>query len=250
MPENAWWLKDAPEGSVGRWAGEGALELFMPEEAAKFRTENQLAKINDSAQSFQNTIAGQQPRFTGRASRGLASGPYETPTADSSRAAQLALMQQMEAQRTGPSLAAMQGRAGLGQMTQQALMRGALGQGRVGMLGAQQAAPGMMSDVARARLAEDLKGQASIGAAAGGLRGRDLQSAEQELKSRQQAQALSDELARFYASQGATLDRAARDAALEDFKLRQRVLLTERNRAQQGQSNTLNTIGSIVGMGF
>jgi len=173
------------------------------------------------------------PDFMARAQRTLAQNPYDAAYADQSRAAQLALMQQMEAARTGPSLAAMQGRGAMGQSTQQALAMGAMGQGRVAMLGAGQTGVGLASDVARARMIEDLKARAGIGGAASQLRGQDISSATQQLRSGQQAQALSDEMARFYASQGSSFSDAARSAALERYKLAQRL----RQQAMQEATN-------------
>lgn len=252
MADNVWWLKDAPP--TVQWAGEGVTELFLPEKAAEYRAGRLLEGYEDTSKQLRDFSAAQQPQFLARAQRTLSQNPYDAGMADQTRAAQLALMQQMEAARTGPSLAAMQGQGAMGQSTQQALAMGAMGQGRGAMLGAGQAGVGLASDVARARMIEDLKARAGIGGAASQLRGQDISSATQQLRSGQQAQALSDEMARFYASQGTALDRAARDAALEDYKLRQRILTDEKNRANQGQMNTTNTLGSIVGslfgMGF
>ena len=182
-----------------------------------------------------------------RAQRGLATNPYDAGMADQTRAAQLALMQQMEAARTGPSLAAMQGQGAMGQSTQQALAMGALGQGRGAMLGAGQTSSGLAGDVARARMIEDLKARAGIGGAASQLRGQDISSATQQLRSGQQAQALSDEMARFYGSQALGMENLQAGAELEQFKLRQQLAKAEQERAEQARNQGLNFVASLFG---
>lgn len=192
--------------------------------------------------------AALQSAFMPLAQRPLTTNPYQAVIADQTRAAQLALMQQMEAQRQGPSLAAMQGQGAMGASTQQALAAGALGQGRNAMLGSRMASSGLASDVARARMMEDLKVRAGIGGVAGALRGQDIQSAEQQQRAGLAAQGMSDEMTRFYASQGASLDTAARNAALEDYKLRKRL---EQQNLQTGQTKNGNLIqgfGTMLGM--
>jgi len=248
MADNApIWMADDP---TSKWYSQGVIEAVDPKRAAEMRARELLAKTGDVSAGLVSQNAALQPMFQGRAGRELAANPYSTAMADQARAAQLALMQQMEAQRMGPSLAAMQGRQAMGQSTQQALMQGALGGGRGAMLGAGQAGQGLAGDVARARMIEDLKARAGIGGVATGLRGQDIRSAEQQMRTGQQAQGLSDEMARFYASQGSALDRATRDAALENYKLRQRIGQSEEQRAMQGQANTLNAAGSILGLLF
>lgn len=239
---------DAAVGSFN----EGFTELISPKAAAAYRADRAInsAGVGGASRGLMERNQLLQPNYLARAPRTLAVNPYSATMADQARAAQLALMQQMEAQRQGPSLAAMQGQQALGQSTQQALMQGALGGGRGAMLGAGQAGQGLASDVARARMIEDLKARAGIGGVATGLRGQDIRSAEQQMRTGQQAQGLSDEMARFYASQGQALDKATRDAMLEDFKFRRRALSTEQARAEQGQANTMNTLATIADIIF
>lgn len=211
-----------------------------------------LRRINDAGggQAFEDLTrkAGQlTPELLARSQRGLAVNPYDTSMADQARAAQLALMQQMEAARTGPSLAAMQGRGAMGQSTQQALAAGAMGQGRGAMLGAGQAGVGLASDVARARMIEDLKARAGIGGAASQLRGQDISSATQQLRSGQQAQALSDEMARFYATQGLGVENAVKNAQLEQYKLQQRLIQDANQRREQENQAALNVVAQLFG---
>lgn len=233
-------------------ANEGFTELVSPASAARYRADRSItqAGIGNASRELMRQNQAYAPQFMERAQRTLAANPYQTGIADQTRAAQLALMQQMEAQRQGPSLAAMQGQGAMGASTQQALAAGALGQGRNAMLGSRMAAGGLASDVARARMLEDLKARAGIGGVAGALRGQDLQSAAQQQRTGQAAQGMSDEMARFYTSQGTAFERAARDAAFEDFKFRQRALAEEQKRAEQGQANTVNTLATIADMIF
>lgn len=214
-----------------------------------FQAENEMKNAGAGAglDTLRNQAAGYGSIALSRAQRAPAANPYSTAMADQARAAQLALMQQMEAQRMGPSLAAMQGRQAMGQSTQQALMQGALGGGRGAMLGAGQAGQGLASDVARARMIEDLKARAGIGGVATGLRGQDIRSAEQQMRAGQQAQGLSDEMARFYASQGQALSDAALNAQIEQFKLKQKLMQDERARQEAAKEQAIQITGSIFG---
>lgn len=189
-------------------------------------------EINDFA-GYQG-LAG---KFRDGAIRQQATNPYDTQVADQSRAGQLALMQQMRAGLDGPSIAAMQGQRAFAQNGQQALMQG----GRAGMLGAQQVGAGLAGDLGQARLAEVMRGQGSIGSAAGNLRGGDLRSADAQMGAGFNAQQIADQRARFYASQGARLDQARAQAAADNDRLRQQVGL---NIAGQQQGIAQGMMGA------
>lgn len=169
--------------------------------------------------------------------------PYSNAIADQSRAAQLALIQQMRGQAAGPSLAAMQGQQALGQMGQQALMQG----GRAGMLAAQQGSAGLSGDVARARLAEQMRAQAGMGGVAGNLRGADQTSAANYARAALQQQQQDNAMRQFYASQGASLDEARARALLERYKLSQRIAQQTQKNEAQAADTTLKVVGSILG---
>lgn len=188
---------------------------------------NNFANYQTTAQQFRDNAIRQQ-----------ATNPYNAGIADQSRAAQLALIQQMRGQMNGPSIANMQGQRAMGAMGQQALMQG----GRTGMLGAQAGAGGLAGDVGQARLAEVMRAQAGMGGAAGNLRGGDLRSADAQMNSGFQAQQLADQRARFYGSQGARLDAARAQAAADNERLRQQ---TELNIA----GKQLDTWTKIFGAG-
>ena len=171
-----------------------------------------------------NNFAGYQSlagKFRDNANRLQATNPYDTGVADQSRAGQLALMSQMQAGLNGPSIAGMQGQRAFAQSGQQALMQG----GRAGMLGGQQVGGGLAGDLGQARLAEVMKAQAATGAAAGNLRGADLNSANAQMGAGFDAQKIADQRAQFYASQGARLDQARAQAAADNERLRQQVAL-------------------------
>lgn len=221
--------------------------VFADPNWAQTRANLQSFKSGLATEQLGRQVGQLQPQLMTRAQRTLAQNPYDAGMADQSRAAQLALMQQMEAARVGPSLAAMQGRGAMGQSTQQALAAGAMGQGRGAMLGSGQAAAGLASDVARARMIEDLKARAGIGSAASQLRGQDISSAIQQLRAGQQSQALSDEMARFYGSQGASLEDLQRNAQLEQFKLNQRLRVENEKARDKAALDTANFWASIFG---
>lgn len=211
------------------------------------RLQMERAGAGQALDRLRGQTSGYGSQSLNRAQRTPAQNPYDMGMADQTRAAQLALMQQMEAARTGPSLAAMQGRGAMGQSTQQALAAGALGQGRGVMLGAGQASAGLAGDVARARMIEDLKVRAGIGGAASQLRGQDISSATQQLRAGQQSQALSDEMARFYGSQALGLENLRAGAELDQYKLQQQLAKAEQERADQARAQGLNVAGSILG---
>ena len=189
-----------------------------------------------------NSSVWQQAARSG-ANAPLRANPYSSPVADQSRAAQLALINQMRAQQAGPSLAALQGQRGMAQAGQQGLMMG----GRAGMLGAQNASTGMAGDIGQARLAEVMRSQAGMGGAAGNLRGADLRSAEAQAQSGIRAQALNDQAAQFYAGLGARGQTAADRVALENDKLNWRLKQAGRETNTREIGNYMNLLASLFG---
>ena len=168
--------------------------------------------------------------------------PYDAGVADQSRAAQLALIQQMRGQMSGPSIANMQGQRAMGQMGQQALMQG----GRAGMLGAQMGAGGLAGDVGQARLAEVMRAQAGMGGAAGNLRGGDLRSADAQMQAGLQQRAQDDALRRFYMGGGMQLQNA-RDQSAANREITRLQLLAKGNaRDAQAWTNFGNQASSTL----
>lgn len=177
------------------------------------------------------------------ADAGPRANPYSTTVADQSRAAQLALIQQMRGQMAGPSLAAMQGQQAMGRSGQQALGAAAMGApGRAAMLQSGQIGGGMAGNVAQARLAEVMRSQAGMGAAAGALRGNDLRSAEAGSQAGLTQRGQDDALRRFYASQGTALSDSQNRVGLELYKLKQRLAL-------QARQNDLEKANAAAGSG-
>jgi hypothetical protein len=116
------------------------------------------------------------------------------------------------------------------------------------MLGAQQAGSAMGGDVAQARLAELMRSQAGIGGIAGGLRGNDLKSAEQQQQMGLKAQGLADQNARFNAQQGMSLYDGTRNAQLEYYKLLKRMQAQRQQEAAANQQGAMKAIGTVAGM--
>lgn len=169
--------------------------------------------------------------------------PYNTVIADRSRQAQLALMDQMRAGLNGSSLAMMQGQRAFGQNGQAALGAAAMGGAnpRAAMLQAQQVGGGLAGDLGQARLAEVMRQQATLGGAAGNLRGGDLRSAGVQLETGLRQRQQDDAMRQFYASQGAALVDAQGRLTLEGEKLRQRLAL-------QAKKNDMDKVDAGVGM--
>ncbi len=175
-----------------------------------------------------------------QAARPAFQNPYNTAVADQTRAGQLALMQQMQQQMNGPSLAGLQGQRGLAQSGQQALMNAAVtGNGRGAMLQAQNTGAGLAMDVGQARLAEAMRAQAGIGAAAGNLRGADQRSAEAQLGFAQQANNINASNARFSLQNGQAMTDAQLRNALEAYKFARRVEEDKNARARKERDNLL-----------
>lgn len=191
--------------------------------------------LRNSAAMHELTRAG--------ANSAVMSNPYQQQIADRSRAAQMALINQMRAQQAGPSLAAMQGQGALGQSGQMALGSAAMGvgQGRGAMLGARNAGVGIAGDTGQGRLAEVMKSQASLGGAAGSLRGQDLRSAEARQQAGLGALGLTVGKRLGYAGAGTRLTELERLNNLELYKLIERA-----NKAQIDRQ--LGAISGVAGM--
>lgn len=180
------------------------------------------------------------------ANRQTATNPYQTAIADRARQSQLALMAQMQQMQSGPSLAAMQGQRALGQMGQAAL---GSGNARAAMLGTQGAGASIAGDVGQGRLGEIMRSRAGMGGVAGALRGSDLRSAEQAQDSGLQAQGISDQRSRFYAGLGSDAANAQARAALESYKLNERLKQAGRQQNQSNIEGYLSMLASLYGAG-
>lgn len=163
--------------------------------------------------------------------------PYQAAVANQNRAAQLALLQQMQSRIAGDSIAGTQGAQALAQNARQGL--GAMGQGALGsrLVASQMAGVGggLAGDIGRARAQEVMGGLSGGFGAASQLRGGDLSvmgdQAQAALKQRQ----LDDASKMFFASQGTALDMAQLQSMLEGAKLRKKLQLMN----EQEQLNVL-----------
>jgi len=218
----------------------------MPRLDVPGQIEQKVDQINFPAQ-IRNAGFWQDMARAG-ANAGPRANPYSALVADQSRAAQMALIQQMRGQMNGPSLAAMQGQRALGQSGQQALGAAAMGApGRAAMMQAAQVGGGLAGDVGQARLAEVMRAQAGMGGAAGALRGADLRSAEAQAQAGLQQRQQDDALKRFYASQGTAFADAQDRVGLELYKLKQRLALqAKQNDIAKGEA-AAGTGASVAG---
>jgi hypothetical protein len=182
-------------------------------------------------------------RFKSYGAQAPVANPYNTATADQTRAAQLALIQQMSRQMNGPSIANMQGQRAMGQMGQQALMQG----GRTGMLGAQGGSAGLAGDVGQARLAEVMRAQAGMGGVAGGLRGADQRSAEAQAQAALGANRLTAGRQQFALGQGTGLAQTELRNALENYKFGKRVSTDVKKRETDAMNQALDFYANGIG---
>jgi hypothetical protein len=157
-------------------------------------------------------------------------------------------MAQMRGQMNGPSIAGMQGQRAMAQSGQQALMQGAMGNGRAAMLQSQGVAGGIAGDTGQARLAEVMRAQAGIGGAAGSLRGNDLQSAEANARAALAAQMQTAGRGKYALSAGSALGTTEMNNALENYKFGKRVEGDVNNRQAGARDQVLDTAKTFFSM--
>jgi hypothetical protein len=241
-PIKYWWDMMTGQNVNGRITAAGGYG-FNPTRAPN--EARALAQSMQLAPDIQNAGANDAILRAGLA-REDRRNPYDPIVADQSRAAQLALMQQMRGQMSGPSIAAMQGQRAMGQSGQQALGAAAMGApGRAAMMQAGQVGGGMAGDIGQARLAEVMRAQAGMGGLAGGLRGADQRSAEAQMRQGIDMRGMDDNMRRFYASQGANLQNA-RDQNLANREITRLQQLSKAN--QQDVQNVKDVAGAAASM--
>lgn len=248
-PLGYWWStitgqKDTLGGNIFSANGGGTDPMRSPNEAQAFVGALQLQRdVRNAPQMDEIYRAGAQAPDR--------ANPYNTGVADQTRAAQMALIQQMRGQMNGPSLAAMQGQRAMGQSGQQALGMAASGgpNARMAMLRSAQVGQGLAGDVGQARLAEVMRAQAGMGGAAGNLRGGDLRSADAQMQAGFQQRGQDDALRRFYASQGAGLLNARLNADMNRQIANYQLLSKANKRDQQTWQNFAEQSASMTGMG-
>ena len=209
------------------------------------------SKAGAPLQQLRGFNEGLQPRLQAGAQRTVAGNPYQEAIANQSRAAQMALMNQMRQQQAGPSLAAMQGQQAMGRMGQQALGGAAVGgpgANRAAMLQAGAGSSGAAMDTAQGRLGETLRSQMGLGGMAGGMRANALRGAEDQQRLGLQAQSQADQNARLNTTLGTTLSGANRDAFYDYYKML--LGLNKQGKAQEDQSkkDVADTTATVLGM--
>lgn len=224
----------------GRGSGEGALRG----QAAVARGVNAAPIFNYWDQQVRNYM--NQP--------GMAN-PYNAQIADQSRAAQLALINQMRGQMNGPSLAGLQGQRAMAQSGQQALGAAAMGApGRAAMMQAGQVGGGMAGDIGQARLAEVMRAQAGMGGASSNLRGADLRSAAAAQQAGLSADKITAGRQQFGLGTGTSLSQAELRNALENYKFGRRVEsdvnAKEKRAFDQSLDMLKNYLGFLATMGM
>lgn len=228
----------------------GAAQVFDPNGYADTSATAAMARsgMQGTVDELRKGIGDRQAGYMANAKRQQAANPYNAGMADQTRAAQMALIGQMQQQMNGPSLAGMQGQQALAQGGQQALMQAALGRGggRAAMMGSAQGAGGLAGSVGQARLGEIMQGQGGMAGVANNLRNSDMVSARQQQQTGLKAQSLADQNARFYGEQGMKLNEASRQALLDNYKLYERERQARLAQAKQTQADTVNTIGTVM----
>lgn len=170
--------------------------------------------------------------------------PYNPAVAGQSRAAQMALFNQMQARAAGPSLAAMQGRGAVGSNLQAALASRAPNS-VAGRMGAGNAA-GLGGAVGSGALAEQMQAAQQQGGLAGGLRGRDIQGASAAGSAAVQTRSLEDAARRYYAGAGAALQNSMDQREINRYKLAERLRLQNTKNARQTSNDVMSTAATVL----
>lgn len=184
-----------------------------------------------------------------RGAQGLAANPYSENYANQARAAQMALLAQMQAQQAGPSLAGLQGQRAMAQGGQAALAQAAMGGGRGAMLQSAQQSGGMAGDIGQARLGEIMRSQAGQGGLAGSVRGGDQRSALQSAQSQLESQKTKDALYRFYAGLGTQASLGDLKHGLDKNRIAQGALQNAQGETDQTWNQLMQALATMVGMG-
>lgn len=169
--------------------------------------------------------------------------PYNSGYADQSRAAQQALLAQMQATARGPSISAMQATGAGGQN-----LLGALRTQGPNSLVSQRAAQigaSLAGDAGQARLAEQMGFQNQQAGLVGGMRQRDQQSANQSAEAAMRMAQLDQAAKQFYAQTGAGLQNATDRYGLNTWKLYERLRRQDEANAKQTSNDVLQGVGTF-----
>lgn len=206
-------------------------QIFDPSAWGDKQTTANARGISPVQQRLAAQNASMQPGLLAGANATGHANPYSNIIANQARPAQEALYAQMRAQQAGPSIAGMQGARAQGQSLQAALGTGG---GRGTMMQAGGIGAGLAGDTGAGVLAEQLRMSQGLGNMTAGVRGADLGVSQQESQAGLQQRGLDDAMRQFYATQGASLNDATRNADLEYFKLLKR--LQAKNTATAAQT--------------
>lgn len=172
--------------------------------------------------------------------------PYNSTYANQSRGAMSSLYDQMMAQAQGPSIAGMQAQGAYGSTLASALAGGPNGAGIAQRAGA--TVQGIGTDAAGVGAQQQMSQLAGAGAFNSGMRGADIQSAQQQMQGALGVRALDNAQRAYYAQQGSSINNAQMNAKLEDYKFKKKLYQDYLTRARAARDNTIQTTGTIIGM--
>ena len=177
--------------------------------------------------------------------------PYSSLIADQTRGAQQALMQQMQAQQAGPSVAGLQASQAMGRNAMAALgagggspLAGLSALGRQAGIGA-----GIAGDAAAARSQDYFNAQRGGFGIASGMRGQDLRSAQDQAQSGFGMQGINDQNHLFYTGAGMGLQNANERSMLAQYQAYMQAKLAAEKAQQESVSRGLSIMGTLGGMG-
>jgi hypothetical protein len=177
--------------------------------------------------------------------------PYSSIIADQTRAAQMALMQQMQAQQAGPSVAGLQGAQALGRNAMQAsAAMGGSPLAGVRALGVQAGVgAGIAGDAASARSQDYFGSQRGGFGIASGMRGQDMRSAQDQAQAGLGVRGINDQNQLFYTGAGMGLQNANERALLAQYQAYMQAKLQHQKEQQESVGRAINTMGTLGAMG-
>lgn len=170
--------------------------------------------------------------------------PQLQAMADQARPGLQGVYGQMMQQANGPSIASMQAQGAQGSNLQAAL--GARGNNAGVAMQAGQGGAGIANGAATLGAQQQAQQFAGAGALAGGMRGRDINQAQNVTEAALQQRQIDNAQRQFYAQQGSNLANSSDQAALEAYKFKQRLIQQKQQQIAQGVKSATGLIANAV----
>lgn len=188
-----------------------------------------------------------QQNAQGMANAAPRANPYSPQLqamADQSRPGLQGVYGQMMQQANGPSIASMQAQGAQGANLQAAL--GARGNNAGVAMQAGQGGMGIANGAATLGAQQQAQQFAGAGALAGGMRGRDINQAQNVTEAALQQRQLDNAQRQFYAQQGSNLANSQDQAALNAYRFKQALILQKQAAGQKAIGDYTNLVATAA----